>query len=54
MKEDIDGLKRDINWLKWIMGIGFTVLTALMAYLHSVQMQGYRPIEQKYRPPEQR
>ncbi len=28
-------LKRDVNWIKWIGGIGFTALLTVMLYLHS-------------------
>ncbi len=28
-------LKRDINWIKWIGGVGFTALLTVMIYLHS-------------------
>ena len=41
-KKDLEPLRRDINWLKWVIGIGFTLLVALFVgvlgtvyYLHS-------------------
>ena len=41
-KKDLEPLKKDINWLKWVMGIGLTLLTALVIgalgavyYLHN-------------------
>ena len=35
LKVDIDLIRKDVNWLKWIVGIGFTFLITIMVYLHS-------------------
>ena len=39
VKQDIHDLKRDITWLKWIVGLGFTIgfggLLTIMLYLHN-------------------
>ncbi len=35
LQAEIEPLKRDINWIKWIGGIGFTALLTVMLYLHS-------------------
>ena len=34
-KQQSNTLKKDIEWLKWIVGIGFTFLLTIMVYLHS-------------------
>ena len=30
-----NNLKKDINWLKWIVGVGFGTVLTLITYLHS-------------------
>ncbi len=39
LRAEIEPLKRDVNWIKWIVGIGLTaipvVLLTVMIYLHS-------------------
>ena len=35
VKHEIDGVKRDVFWLKWIIGLGFGALLTIMLYLHS-------------------
>ncbi len=38
-RQDLEPLKRDVSWIKWIVGIGFTaipvVLLTVITYLHS-------------------
>ncbi len=40
-------LKRDINWIKWIGGIGFTALLTVMIYLHSDTKAEMNKIDQR-------
>lgn len=35
LEKKVDKLEVKVEWLKWIMGIGFTVIFATMFYLHS-------------------
>ncbi len=39
LRAEIEPLKRDVNWIKWIVGIGLTaipvVLLTVMIYLHN-------------------
>ena len=44
IREDISLMKREVYWLKWVMGIGFTFLVSLTTYLHNDNKSAIRDI----------
>ena len=44
-KQDIHDLKRDITWLKWIIGLGFGGLLTIMLYLHNDTKQKIKELK---------
>ncbi len=51
LRQEVEPLKRDVNWLKWIVGIGLTaipvILLTVMIYLHSSINERLDRIEQR-------
>ena len=45
LMSEIDGIKRDVNWLKWIVGLGFAGLLTIMLYLHADTKQEMKELK---------
>ena len=49
LMSEMDGIKRDVNWLKWIVGLGFTIgfggLLTIMLYLHNDTKQEMKELK---------
>ena len=47
LKHKLDKIESDINWLKWVVGLGFTLIFTIMIYLHSDTGKRIDKIENK-------